>query len=100
VGKLRETLDAKVGAASAGEKNPRGELRPNLDRLTVGVDLGEQWSHDCILGVEGETLAEGQWRTTQQGVAEFFRALNAVRVAVEVGTHSAWRWLPEGQGEQ
>jgi hypothetical protein len=19
----------------------------NLDRLTVGVDLGDQWSHDC-----------------------------------------------------
>ncbi len=72
------------------EKNQRGELRPNLDRLTVGVDLGDQWSHYCILGLEGETLAEGQWRTTQQDVAEFFRALNAARVAMEVGTHSAW----------
>ena len=90
VGKLREKLDPKVGAASAGEKNQRGELRPNLDRLTVGVDLGDQWSHYCILGLEGETLAEGQLRTTQQDVAEFFRALNAARVAVEVGTHSAW----------
>ena len=90
VGKLREKLDPKVGAASAGEKNQRGELRANLDRLTVGVDLGDQWSHYCILGLEGETLAEGQLRTTQQDVAEFFRALNAARVAMEVGTHSAW----------
>ena len=90
VGKLREKLDPKVGAASAGEKNQRGELRPNLDRLTVGVDLGDQWSHYCILGLEGETLAEGQLRTTPQDVAEFFRALNAARVAMEVGTHSAW----------
>jgi hypothetical protein len=90
VGKLREKLDPKVGAASAGEKNQRGELRPNLDRLTVGVDLGEQWSHYCILGLEGETLAEGQLRTNQQDVAEFFRALHAARVAMEVGTQSAW----------
>jgi hypothetical protein len=89
-GKLREKLDPKVGAASAGEKNQRGELRPNLDRLTVGVDLGDQWSHYCILGLEGETHAEGQLRTTQQDVADFFRALNAARVAMEVGTHSAW----------
>jgi hypothetical protein len=29
-----------VGAASAGEKNQRGELRPNLDRLTVGASSG------------------------------------------------------------
>jgi transposase len=54
------------------------------------VDLGDQWSHYCILGLEGETLAEGQVRTTPQDVAEFFQALNAARVVLEVGTHSAW----------
>jgi transposase len=90
VGKLKEKLDPKVVAASAGEEHPRRELRPNLDRLTVGVDLGDQWSHYCILGLEGETLAEGQLRTTPQDVAEFFEALNGARVVVEVGTHSAW----------
>ena len=42
VGKLREKLDPKVVAASAGEEHPRGELRPNFDRLTVGVDLGDK----------------------------------------------------------
>ena len=46
VGKLKEKLDPKKRAArSAGEKHKRGELCPNLDRLTVGVDLGDQWSH-------------------------------------------------------
>jgi hypothetical protein len=56
VGKLKEKLDRKkVAATSAGEEYERGELRPNLDRLTVGVDLGDQWSHYCILGLEGET---------------------------------------------
>jgi transposase len=88
--KLREKLDSRAVAASAGEEHPRGELRPNFDRLTVGVDLGDQWSHYCILGLEGETLAEGQLRTTPQEVTEFFQALNAARVVVEVGTHSAW----------
>ena len=73
VGKLKEKLDPKnVAAASAGEEHPRGELRPNLDRLTVGVDLGDQWSHYCILGMEGETLAEGQLRTRQEDIAEFW----------------------------
>ena len=89
VGKLKEKLDPKkVAATSAGEKHARGELRPNLDRLTVGVDLGDQWSNYCILGLEGETLAEGQLRTTQEDIAEFFQALNAARVIFEVGTHS------------
>jgi hypothetical protein len=91
VGKLKEKLDPKKPAAtSVGEKLKRGELRPNLDRLTVGVDLGDQWSNYCILDLEGETLAEGQLRTTQEDLAEFFQALNAVRVVFEVGTHSPW----------
>ena len=91
VGKLKEKLDPKkVAATSAGEKHQSGELRPNLDRLTVGVDLGDQGSHYCILGLEGETLAEGQLRTTQEDLATFFQGLNAARVVVEVGTHSAW----------
>ena len=91
VGKLKEKLDPKkVAATSAGEKHARGELRPNLDRLTVGVDLGDQWSNYCIVGLEGETLAEGQLRTTQEDIAEFFQALNGARVVFEVGTHSPW----------
>jgi transposase len=87
---LRKKLDPKVEAGSAEEEDRRGKFRPNLDRLTVGVDLGDQWSHYCILGLEGETLAEGQLRTTQQNIAEFFQALNAARAVFEVGTHSAW----------
>jgi hypothetical protein len=37
----------------------------------VGVDLGDRWSQYCILGLEGETLAEGQLRTRQEDVREF-----------------------------
>jgi transposase len=74
----------------ATEGKPKGGPAPNRDRLTVGVDLGDQWSNYCILGLEGETLAEGQWQTTREHVAEFFRGLAAARVIFEVGTHSAW----------
>src|SRR5438309_7943071 len=90
VEKLRGKLELKATPASLGEAGQGPELRPNLDRLTVGVDLGDQWSHYCILGLEGETLGEGQVRTTPQEVAEFFQGLNAARVVLEVGTHSAW----------
>jgi hypothetical protein len=83
---MRRILNRKkVAARSAGEEHPSGELRPNLDRLTVGVDVGDHGSHYCILGLEGETLAEGQLRTTQEDFATFFQGLNAARVVVEVG---------------
>ena len=87
---LRQQLEAKSvpSAESAGDE--RDSVRPNLDRLTVGVDLGDQWSNYCILGLGGETLREGQFRTRRQEVGEFFQGLAISRVVIEVGTHSAW----------
>jgi transposase len=90
VAKLSERLGPKPAPEKATEEKPRGVPAPNRDRLTVGVDLGDQWSNYCILGLEGETLAEGQLQTTREHVAEFFGGLSAARVIIEVGTHSAW----------
>ena len=87
VAKLSERLEQKPTQEKEGR--PKGAPAPNRDRLTVGVDLGDQWSNYCILGLEGETLAEGQLRTTREDVAAFFGALAAARVVMEVGTHSA-----------
>jgi transposase len=89
VGRLREKLNPKMASATS-RRGRRGDLKPNLDRLTVGVDLGDQWSNYCILDLEGETLAEGKLRTREQDFAEFFQGLSNARVVVEVGTHSAW----------
>ena len=88
--KLTGKLDVPAVSTSAKENRRANTVGPNRDRLTVGVDLGDRWSQYCILGLEGETLAEGQLRTTQDDVREFFQALTAARVVIEVGTHSAW----------
>jgi transposase len=90
VAKLSERLEQKPTQEKAAEVRPKGVPAPNRDRLTVGVDLGDQWSNYCILGLEGETLGEGQLRTTREDLAAFFKALAAARVILEVGTHSAW----------
>jgi hypothetical protein len=86
VDKLSRKMGTKASSADRGEGYRRGEVGPNLDRLTVGVDLGDQWSNYCILGLEGETLGEGQLRTRLSEVAEFFGALTGARVVIEVGT--------------
>ena len=90
LGKLTGKLAAASVSTSAQENRRGNTFGPNRDRLTVGVDLGDRWSPYCILGLEGERLAEGQLRTTQEDVGEFFRGLTRARVVVEVGTHSAW----------
>jgi transposase len=90
VKRLREKLNPQVASVGLAKDRPQNGLRPNLDRLTVGVDLGDQWSNYCILDLEGETLAQGQVRTTPQDFTEFFQCLSKARVVIEVGTHSAW----------
>ena len=90
VAKLERQFDGEALPAVDGKKGGRDEVRPNRNRLTVGVDLGVQWSNYCILGLSGETLAEGQFRTTREETSEFFRDMSTSRVVVEVGTHSAW----------
>jgi hypothetical protein len=77
VEKLRGKLGVKATSASPAEAGPRTELGPNLDRLTVGMDLGDQWSHYCILGLHGETLSEGQLQTREAEVAEVLPGLTA-----------------------
>ena len=91
VEKLTGKLELKARTMSERKGGQRAELGPNLDRLTAGVDLGDQWSQYCILGLEGETLSEGRLQTAQPDVAEFFQALTPASVVIEVGTHSAWR---------
>jgi transposase len=90
VAQLSKRLDVQGKQAAGAEPGVPDAESPNLDRLTVGVDLGDQWSHYCILGLAGETLAEGQFRSRRQEIAEFFENLAVSRVVFEVGTHSAW----------
>ena len=90
LGKLTGKPNAPAELTRTKENRRGNTVGPNRDRLTVGVDLGDRWSQYCILGLEGETLAEGQLRTTLEDVREFFQALTVARVVMEVGTHSAW----------
>ncbi len=90
VAKLTKQLEGESLPVVELQDEGRSAASPNLNGLTVGVDLGDQWSNYCILGLSGETLAEGQVPTRRQEVTELFQGLAISRVVVEVGTHSAW----------
>jgi transposase len=90
VARLTKQLDGKNSPGSEIQDEGRSAASPNLNRLTVGVDLGDRWSNYCILGLSGETLAEGQIATRREEVRGFFQGLAISRVVIEVGTHSAW----------
>ena len=58
--------------------------------ITIGIDLGDQYSHCCLLGQQGRVLTQGRIRTTREGFSRHFQGLPPTRIAIEVGAHSRW----------
>jgi transposase len=58
--------------------------------MTIGIDLGDVWSHYCTLNEDGEVVDRGRFRTTPSGVEKWFTDLPRARIAMEAGTHSIW----------
>jgi transposase len=58
--------------------------------MTIGVDLGDVWSHYCTLNQDGEVVDRGRFRTTPKAIAKCFTDLPPTRVAMEAGVHSIW----------
>lgn len=70
---------------------PSGQQIPAREPETiVGLDLGDRWSHYCVLDGAGEILQEGRIRTTALEVEERFSQLPPIRIVMEAGTHSPW----------
>ena len=65
------------------------ELRCNFpaarQTATIGIDLGDRYSHCCFLGSDGIVLSEGRVRTTPEAMANHFKDLPSTRIAIEVG---------------
>jgi transposase len=58
--------------------------------LTIGIDLGDVWSHYCKLNQDGDVVDRGRFRTTPKTIEKWFTDVPHARVAMEAGTHSIW----------
>src|SRR5690349_3955243 len=58
--------------------------------LTIGIDLGDVWSHYCTLNQQGEVIDRGRLRTTPKAIGKWFTDVPHARVAMEAGVHSIW----------
>jgi hypothetical protein len=48
--------------------------------MTIGIDLGDVWSHYCTLNEEGEAVDRGCFTTSRKGVEKWFTDLPPARV--------------------
>jgi len=85
---MKKNTTAKKSPAK-GQKDQIRELAAK-QRLTIGLDLGDQTTRYCILDEAGEVVSEDQLPTTKTGLDSLFAKMPASRIALEVGTHSPW----------
>jgi transposase len=57
---------------------------------TIGIDLGDKMSRYLILNEEGLAVEEGSFRNSVDSIGKHFGKRGRARVALEVGTQSAW----------
>lgn len=68
---------------------------------TVGMDLGDRFSHYCVLNGDGEVMEEGRVRTNEEAMRRHWEGEPRQRVVMETGTHSPWvSRLLKGFGHQ
>src|SRR5579863_6838062 len=70
------------------KKNSKGNERHPAE--TIGVDVGDKMSRYAILDEEGQAVEEGSFRNHAASIAKHFGNRGNARVALEVGTQSAW----------
>jgi transposase len=60
-------------------------------KMTAGLDLGDKYSHLCLLDTaSGEVMEEGRLPTTPEALKRRFASEQPMRIAIETGTHSPW----------
>lgn len=80
---------AKNGTlAKSQDLQPSFQTEP--EQITIGIDLGDRFSHCLVLGPDGKVLTEGRLRSTPETMARHFQDLPPSRIAIEVRTHSRW----------
>ena len=72
------------------KKVSRGSLRMEKPEITIGLDLGDRFSHYCMLNEDGDAIETGRLQSTEQAFRRHFQGEPAMRIALECGTHSPW----------
>jgi transposase len=58
--------------------------------VTVGLDVGDRYSHLCLVDSAGDVVEEGRLPTTPVALERRFGHAERMRIVLETGTHSPW----------
>jgi transposase len=72
------------------EEGRQSANREEQPTITIGIDVGDQYSHFCELDAEGEIVKRGRVASTQAALEKAFGNKARSRIALETGTHCHW----------
>ena len=72
------------------KQTPRMEASYAKPTMTVGLDMGDRFSHYCLLNGDGDVVEEGRIQSTEAALRRHFESEPCLRIALECGTHSPW----------
>jgi len=58
--------------------------------MTMGIDVGDRFSHVCLVDNGGEVVERDRVRSTEAAFRRYFEGTARLRIALECGTHSPW----------
>jgi len=56
----------------------------------IGVDLGDRWSHWCVIDPQGNIVEEGRTATEPAAIRSHFGGYEPTTIAIETGSQSPW----------
>ncbi len=62
----------------------------NISTMIIGCDLGDRYSHVCVLDGAGEVVDRARVKTTPAAFKRWFGRHKPARVAIETGAHTRW----------
>jgi len=72
------------------KKVSRTAAQMEKPEITVGLDLGDRFSHYCMLNSDGDAIETGRIQSTEEALRRHFEGESMMRIALECGTHSPW----------
>ena len=58
--------------------------------MTVGLDVGDRYSHFYVIDGEGYRVEDGRIATTPSAIERWCRVMPPARIVLESSTHSPW----------
>jgi len=69
---------------------PKMEAGCAKPKMTVGLDMGDRYSHYCLLDADREVVEQGRMQSAETALRRHFEPEPCLRIALECGTHSPW----------